>query len=314
MSDKKYTQLTAAGALVAADLLCISQSPFGAGSSKSITGTNLRAFASALSLPLAGGNMTGALTVNTNQVILNTDGTSVFTGFMTCPYYLCNYPDASTNTAPAVSEFSHSLTAGTAAANFGASVDFSLDSTTTTRQTAMRLTSRWTVATHATRTSQIRIFLSATAVLTEVLRLDATSLLIPAGSLLFTDNSFDIGASGATRPRTVYVGTSVVAPRYIVDSGNINAQTGTTYTLVAADNGKVVTLSNGSAITLTVPSGLGVGFSCTLIQIGAGQVTVAGSGITLNSYTSLVKIAGQHAAATVYAYVADVFNLSGNLA
>ena len=34
---------------------------------------------------------------------------------------------------------------------------------------------------------------------------------------------------------------------------SLNAQTGTTYTLVAADSGKLVTLANASAITLTVP-------------------------------------------------------------
>jgi hypothetical protein len=32
------------------------------------------------------------------------------------------------------------------------------------------------------------------------------------------DNTFDIGASGATRPRTIYAGTSVVAPAYTVGS------------------------------------------------------------------------------------------------
>lgn len=32
------------------------------------------------------------------------------------------------------------------------------------------------------------------------------------GNLLFTDNTYDIGASGATRPRTIYTGTSMVTP------------------------------------------------------------------------------------------------------
>lgn len=32
------------------------------------------------------------------------------------------------------------------------------------------------------------------------------------GGLLFTDNTYDIGANGATRPRTGYFGTSVIAP------------------------------------------------------------------------------------------------------
>lgn len=93
-----------------------------------------------------------------------------------------------------------------------------------------------------------------------------------------------------------------------------NAQTGTSYTLVASDNGKVVTLSNASAITLTVPSGLGAGFGCTLIQIGAGQVAVTASSTTINSYTSLTHLAGQYAAASLYAYVANTFSLAGQLA
>lgn len=47
MADKKFTQLVAAGALAAADLFAIAQSPFGAGSSKSITGTVLLNFVNA---------------------------------------------------------------------------------------------------------------------------------------------------------------------------------------------------------------------------------------------------------------------------
>lgn len=63
--------------------------------------------------------------------------------------------------------------------------------------------------------------------------------------------------------------------------GATNAQIGTAYTLLAADSGKIVTLNNASPITLTVPSGLGAGFNCTVIQKGAGVVTFAGTGTTL---------------------------------
>ena len=56
----------------------------------------------------------------------------------------------------------------------------------------------------------------------------------------------------------------------------INAQTGTTYTLTASDNGKVVTLDNAAAITLTLPETstetIAQGFQCVLIAKGAGQV------------------------------------------
>ena len=83
--------------------------------------------------------------------------------------------------------------------------------------------------------------------------------------------------------------------------GNINAQTGTTYTLVAADSGKVVTLSNASAITLTLPNSLPAGFVCTVLQKGAGTVTfsAAASG-TLRNRSSHTKTAGQWAMCSLY--------------
>jgi hypothetical protein len=83
----------------------------------------------------------------------------------------------------------------------------------------------------------------------------------------------------------------------------VNAQTGTTYTLVDADHEKTVTLSNASAITLTVPNTLPVGFRCRIVQIGAGQVTVAGSSLTIRNYDSHTKLAGQYAAAEIIKYV-----------
>ena len=50
---------------------------------------------------------------------------------------------------------------------------------------------------------------------------------------------------------------------------SINEQTGTSYTLVAGDNGKVIKFTNGSAITVTLPSGLGEGFNCSIVQYGS---------------------------------------------
>lgn len=95
--------------------------------------------------------------------------------------------------------------------------------------------------------------------------------------------------------------------------GTTNAQTGTTYTVLASDNGNTITLSNTNPITLTVPAGLGADFQCRILQISSGQVTVAASGVTLNAYSGWVKLAGQHAGATLIATASNVFNLSGNL-
>lgn len=68
----------------------------------------------------------------------------------------------------------------------------------------------------------------------------------------------------------------------------INAQTGTSYTTVLADNGKLVTLSNAAAIAVTIPANSSVaypvGAQINMAQLGAGQVTVSGgSGVTIVS-------------------------------
>lgn len=77
-------------------------------------------------------------------------------------------------------------------------------------------------------------------------------------------------------------------------SDDVNAQTGTSYTLVLADAGKQVTMTNASASTLTVPPNASIAFDVgvriQVIQLGAGAVTLtAGAGVTISSLaTSLV--------------------------
>jgi len=95
---------------------------------------------------------------------------------------------------------------------------------------------------------------------------------------------------------------------------SINDQTGTTYTLLSSDNGKVVVLNNGSAVTVTVPSGLGAGFNCSFIQKGAGQVSFAASSTTINNRQSHTKINAQYGVASIVAYAADTFVLAGDTA
>lgn len=95
----------------------------------------------------------------------------------------------------------------------------------------------------------------------------------------------------------------------------MNAQTGTTYTLLSTDDGRIITMNNGSSITVTVPTGLNIGFNTTVIQLGAGQVTFA-TGVgspTLNSYGSALKITGQYGAASIISYASNSYNLAGTL-
>lgn len=99
----------------------------------------------------------------------------------------------------------------------------------------------------------------------------------------------------------------------------VNAQTGTTYTLVLGDEGKLVTLSNASAITLTVPPNGDVAFptgtEVDLAQLGAGVVTVAaGSGVTIHSAGGLLDLSDQYAGATLKKLGTNTWLLVGSLA
>ena len=129
------------------------------------------------------------------------------------------------------------------------------------------------------------------------------------------NSAMDISCPGGTitvtSPTVVFSGT-VTADGYLLSSDGIQAKTAS-YSLVAADNGKIITMNVATANTLTVPASLDVGFNCTVIQLGAGQTTITASSTTLNSYQSYLKISGQHGSASIVSYASNVYNVAGNL-
>ena len=97
-----------------------------------------------------------------------------------------------------------------------------------------------------------------------------------------------------------------------------NAQTGTTYTLVSGDLNKLVTLSNASAITLTVPNGVfTTGQQINVQQIGAGQVSIVSDGTTVLTSTGATstapKLRAQYSAATIVCTSSNNFTVIGDL-
>jgi hypothetical protein len=99
----------------------------------------------------------------------------------------------------------------------------------------------------------------------------------------------------------------------------LNAQTGTTYTTVLADDGKLITCDNGSPIALTIPPSssvnYGIGTQINVMQLGAGQVTItAGVGVTLRSAGTRLKTNGHYAVATCCKIATDTWVVIGNLA
>jgi archaellum component FlaG (FlaF/FlaG flagellin family) len=106
---------------------------------------------------------------------------------------------------------------------------------------------------------------------------------------------------------------------YAADSSiTANTQTGTTYTLVLSDAGKVVELNNASAVTVTIPPNASVAFPVGAIiefcQVGAGQVTFSpGAAVTLVSRGSAFKCAGQYATAYLRQRAANTWVLTGDI-
>ena len=83
----------------------------------------------------------------------------------------------------------------------------------------------------------------------------------------------------------------------------IRASTSASVTALLADDGKLVTMSNASANTFTIPPNssvaFGIGTQINIAQLGAGQTSiVAGAGVTLNSAGAKLKLSAQYAVAT----------------
>ena len=98
----------------------------------------------------------------------------------------------------------------------------------------------------------------------------------------------------------------------------INAQTGASYTTVLTDDGKLITVSNASANTLTIPPNssvaYGIGTQINIAQLGAGQVTItAGAGVTLNSAGAKLKLSAQYAIATCVKTDTNTWFVCGSL-
>ena len=133
-----------------------------------------------------------------------------------------------------------------------------------------------------------------------------------------TPNPNVVGPTGPTGP----TGTTGATGSTGTAGGGIsgfNAQTGTTYTLVSGDVNKLVTASNASAITVTVPPSVySANDVINIAQIGAGQVTFAqGAGVTITSTgatSTAPKLRAQYSAASIICTASNTFLVVGDIA
>jgi hypothetical protein len=116
----------------------------------------------------------------------------------------------------------------------------------------------------------------------------STALATAAGLLIYNT------ATAGTAPNNVVPGYYYWNGTMWIQIANgliIDNSKNSSFTLNAADNNKIFLISSATAVTVTVsnssPNILPVGFSCQIIQGSTGTITLAGSGITLNSANGL---------------------------
>lgn len=153
-----------------------------------------------------------------------------------------------------------------------------------------------------------------TAVTTDL----STAQTLSNKNLTSGTNTFPTSLATLTGTQTL-TNKTLTAP--IIDLA-LNAQTGTTYTFVLTDDGKLVTASNASAQTYTIPPASSVAYNTgsqlNIVQKGAGQVTfAAGSGVTIRSTGATAaapKLRAQYSSATAIYEGSDVWYVIGDIA
>lgn len=135
----------------------------------------------------------------------------------------------------------------------------------------------------------------------------------------------DINSAAAIAYSKLNLATSIVnadiSATAAIDQNKIadtilNQQTAS-YTLVLADKNKMVEISNASATTLTIPAdntvNMATGATITILQTGAGQITIAGAaGVTVNATPGL-KLRTTWSSATLIKRAANTWVALGDL-
>jgi hypothetical protein len=171
-------------------------------------------------------------------------------------------------------------------------------------------TSSWTSSEHLSLSSGKSIKLngatSGTITLSSASIAGTNTITLPAttGTIVTT------GDTGTVTPTMLATGPARSGFR-----SEINAQTGTAYTLVLGDLAKLVTMDNAAGMTLTVPPNSSVAFAVgdkiDILRKGAGTLTIAGTGI---NGTPGLKLRAQWSSATLVKLATDTWVLIGDLA
>ena len=138
-----------------------------------------------------------------------------------------------------------------------------------------------------------------------------------AGAVQLSDSTSTTSstvAATATAVKAAYDLAAAATPKLL----SFNAQTGTTYTFVGSDADKLVTTSNASAVTVTIPpSVFSAGQQFDVQSIGVGLTTfAAGAGVTITSTGATAAapvLRARYSACTVICTASNTFTVIGDL-
>ena len=171
-----------------------------------------------------------------------------------------------------------------------------------------------TIADNAITTAKLATDAVTTAKITDA---NVTSAKLASSLTLVTPNIGAATGTSLTVTGNVTATGDITATGTVVGHVAINT-VGSSYTLLLADDGKIVEVNNASANTLTVSpdstTNFTVGTQILVIQIGAGQTTLtAGAGVTINATPGL-KLRDQFSSATLIKRAANDWIALGDLA
>jgi hypothetical protein len=133
---------------------------------------------------------------------------------------------------------------------------------------------------------------------------DATSAANATALTLATVNSGPGSCGDATHVCTITTNAkglttaqAATAITFPASPTGVNAQTGTTYTVLSTDTTKLVTFNNSSAQAVTLPvattTGFGAGSVFRFRNLGAGAVTITPTTSTIDGVATVVLVSGE---------------------
>jgi hypothetical protein len=304
----------------------------------------------ATKLPLAGGTMTGAIAMGTNKI------TGLGTPTVSTDAATKAYADSIVATAPSnlTGPITSVGAATSVAAQTGTGSTFVMDTSPTLVTPALGVATATSIngttipstktlvvttdklsALAATTSAELAgvisdetgsgalVFATSPTLVTPALGTPASGTLTNATGLPISTGVSGLGTGVATFLATPSSANFASAITDEIGTGNVilsdlatSAQTAS-YTLVLADRGKLVEMSNASANNLTVPLNSSVayptGTQINILQTGAGQTTVvATGGVTINAAPGL-KLRAQWSSATLIKRATDTWVLVGDL-